>query len=501
MTYTILESELNQILKICINKYITIKKDKQFYINILELFPKTNEINISIKTKYNLIRNILKLLINDKSVEYAIQSCLSSNENFKQFSEFLEILYNEETSQVAQDKLIEMLDFRLKEKEMIKSEKQILEYSEKLKDGVAFENFEEKWKEYEKFNNDLLFNYRETRNKIYKSKETMIRIGQDVELHKRQIAQMKVECNVTRRIPTGIEFLDKSLKGGLEKELLTVIGGTSSSGKSILLLNWFEYASVEHIYRGDAKNQMKIFYYISLENPHKLTYKRLNSILYNVTIDKSEEMLLNDEGLFNIDNFVNLTKNRNVDMVIDYAGMKTLGILDIELKLERLLDIHKQSGVDAIIGGVYIDYLELLKSRKQNSIERFNYDEWTSDMKNLAIKFNCPIVTATQLNRTASSVKSAKELNAFEQGGESLYPYKNADTYVAIKLNTDEQRLYMKLDKCRDGRCGEWWEFEVDYERAKIVKDTNLLKLKPSFKDSHQLLTKNLFESTDINIF
>ena len=476
-------NELNTILKICINKNITIKRDKKFYNNILELFPKGKNVGVANQNKYNFIRALLKMCAKGNSVEHAMSSVISANPNYQTDLHDIDFLYSEECSSVIQERLLNVLDFKLKEKEMQKTNEAILNYAEKIKGGETYDSVEEMWEDHENTCNDILFNFRESRKNILESKSTIIRFGKDLDAHKRLVKQMKEECDKTKRIPTGIKFLDEAIRGGLEKATLTTFGGASGSGKSTVLVNMFHYAGLIHEYKGQAKDQHKIFYYLSVENPHKLTYERLNSIMFDVTLDKSEEMLQKEEGLFNEEYFLGLTKKRNREIVIDHGPGQSVSLLDIDVTLEHLLDEARSEGIEnPVIGAVYIDYMNRLKPRKSNSQRYRDFDDYTNDMKNIALKYNCPVVTATQLNRSASTVKTAKDLDGSGQASESSFPYQNSDTYITMKLNKDEEnrRLMMKLDKGRNCLDGLYWEFDVEYEKCKIVKDFDLLKVDDS---------------------
>jgi DNA modification methylase len=108
----------------------------------------------------------------------------------------------------------------------------------------------------------------------------------------------------------------------------------------------------------------------------------------------------------------------------------------------------------------------------------------------MAILYNIPVITATQLNRTAYRVENAKELGA-DQLGESIKKVEHSDMVMVLHKVTKngKDKVIAKIAKFRSNRSGYAIEANTDFEKYKF-HDFTLIKNEDK-KDNVQNRTGN----------
>jgi len=121
------------------------------------------------------------------------------------------------------------------------------------------------------------------------------------------------------------------------------------------------------------------------------------------------------------------------------------------------------------IAGLYVDYLDLLKTDTKYDIYRMELGHITLSLKTLAVQYNIPVITATQLGRSAYKISDPKELG-LEQISESIKKVEHAD-FVALlaKDPVDDKIVHAKIGKNRSGKGNVSMNFTVDFSRFKYI--------------------------------
>ena len=193
-------------------------------------------------------------------------------------------------------------------------------------------------------------------------------------------------------IPTGFEKFDK-LTGGLFPAELTVVFGLSGKGKSTfmkaLACNIRRQGRVV-LHCGNEENEFQMrLKYMSADSGFKY------SPLKRGTFDEEEYAGLkkfSDEARKQGDIYVFEFPQQTDATLIERAYR------DLEMKGVK---------VDVIV----VDYLDLMKPIAQAYSENDEQGKVTSDLKQLAINCNCPVITATQAG--TQSEKQEKKSNPF----------------------------------------------------------------------------------------
>ena len=250
-------------------------------------------------------------------------------------------------------------------------------------------------------------------------------------------------------IPTGWKWLDEKLGGGLmaDGRALYVFFGVTNVGKSIFLGNMAT----------NLLNQDKTVVLISLEMPEQIYAKRISSQLSKIPFS--------DLKLQTVSLKKHLTqykvKNKNAKLIIKEFPPKTVSPLHIKAYLEKLV----RSGIkpDAIV----IDYLNLISPNNAANNSYESVKEITEDIRALSYTFSCPIISATQANRSAFSTPNPD----MDMTSESMGLSHTVDAQISIWTEKEDFELgiiHMGIVKNRFGPRQCHTVLEIDYETLSL---------------------------------
>lgn len=252
------------------------------------------------------------------------------------------------------------------------------------------------------------------------------------------------------RISSGWKWLDKNLGGGFLKDgrALYVFYGSTNVGKSIFLGNMAT----------NILNQNKTVVLISLEMPEHVYAKRISACLSKIP---SNDLKLQIDPLKTKLHQYKV-KNSESKLIIKEFPTKGVTVLGIKTYIEKL--IRKGVKPDVII----LDYLNLVAPMTASS--KNSYDtikEITEYIRALTYKFECPIISATQTNRSGYK----NEMPDLETTSESMGLAHTADAQFPIW--TDEQDfelgiIHLGITKNRFGNRGIHTQLRIDYPTLSI---------------------------------
>lgn len=167
--------------------------------------------------------------------------------------------------------------------------------------------------------------------------------------------------------------------GGLQKGKIYIIGARASMGKSALAMNISEYV---------AKNNNVLF--ISLEMDKKEYAQRLMFSKAGIDVSMVNTGKISDEQIAKVKEQEEYLKSLNL-----YIETKTpCRVSDIELSIINLQSTRKSCDL------VVVDYLQLLTpASKSGKTRETEVAEMSRELKNLAVKYNVPIIVLSQLSR------------------------------------------------------------------------------------------------------
>ena len=251
-------------------------------------------------------------------------------------------------------------------------------------------------------------------------------------------------------IPSTWGWLDEKIGGGyLENgRAIYVFAGETNIGKSIFLGN-----TATNIAR-----QGKTVLLISLEMSEMVYSKRLSSDITKIplsTLHVSTDELKERALAFR--------DNHGAKLLIKEFPPNTVTCNQVRAFIERIIN----SGVE--VDAIVLDYINLVKSnRGNNSYERVKYA--TEELRALSYIFNCPIITATQLNRQGYN-ETNPELDTIS---ESIGLAATADCIMGIWQEEEDAELgVIKLGimKNRFGPNFGNTTLNIDYNTLTITDD------------------------------
>ena len=182
-------------------------------------------------------------------------------------------------------------------------------------------------------------------------------------------------------------------------------------------------------------------------------------------------------------------KNKNAKLIIKEFPPKTVTPLHLKSYLEKLA----RSGTkpDAIV----IDYLNLIAPNNTGLNSYESVKEITEDIRALSYAFSCPIISATQANRSAFSTPNPD----MDMTSESMGLSHTVDAQISIWTEKEDFELviiHMGIVKNRFGPRQCHTVLEIDYETLSL-KDpddvaSSFIVNKPSKK-------RDIIESDPVN--
>ena len=257
-------------------------------------------------------------------------------------------------------------------------------------------------------------------------------------------------------IASGWEWLDTKMDGGFLEQgrAIYVFAGETNIGKSIFLGNIAQ----------NIADQNKTVLLVSLEMSELVYAKRVTTNLTQIPIRQLHERT--DDIRDAVKQYK--SKNSKSRVIVKEFPPSTITCRHLKGYIKKLTD--KGIKLDAIV----VDYVNLLKSDTgTNSYERIKYA--TEELRALSYVFECPVITATQLNRSGYS-----EVNpGLDTVGESYGLAATADAIFSIwREEEDIEMGIIKLGVMKN-RFGENYgsvAMEIDYDTLSLKQASEQLQ-------------------------
>lgn len=281
---------------------------------------------------------------------------------------------------------------------------------------------------------------------------------------------------VYRPIPTGWKFFDSKTEGGLFPKTLVVFAGQVNIGKSIVLGN-----IATNMVLAD-KNVLLI----SLEMSEHIYAKRISTQL--TQIPHSDLKLFPNELKEQIEH---IKKKISGNLIIKEYPPKTITVRQIDSYINKLR--HKGFIPDVVV----VDYINLLLPTTKNLNTYSEVKELSEQLRALSVKYNLPVVSATQLNRDGFHTSSP----GMEKIAESIGLAATADVICSLWQDDEDRELgviNMGMQKNRFGPNFGHAAFKCNYDTLTLKEtDPDYFAPDPSTKDEVRTISAAL--TTDEN--
>jgi len=254
-------------------------------------------------------------------------------------------------------------------------------------------------------------------------------------------------------IRTGWKWLDNKLGGGFLENgrSLYVFVGETNVGKSVFLGNVATNIALQ------GKNVLLI----SLEMSEMMYARRLSSNITSIPLSH-----LKDESATLKHQMNQIADSKKPKIIIKEFPPSTLTPLQLKGYIKKL--IQKGIKIDCIV----LDYLNLLHGPiGNNSYERVLYS--AQQVRAISYDLNCPIITASQLNRSGYNVDNP----GLETISESIGLATTSDAIIAIWQKDEDKELgiiNIGMTKNRFGPNFGSIALKIDYNTLTITEDDTI---------------------------
>lgn len=249
-----------------------------------------------------------------------------------------------------------------------------------------------------------------------------------------------------------IDLINKITKGGLTKKTLNVLAAASGVGKSLFMC---------HMAAANFREGRNVLY-VSMEMSEERISERVDANLMNVTMDELE-IMPRDVYLKKIARVKEKYAGRLIvqEYPTSSAGAAHFRHLLNELRMKK----------NFIPDVVYIDYLNICASTRMKmggSVNSYTYvKSIAEELRALAVEFNVPIVSATQLNRDGYNNSDVDLTNT----SESMGLVHTVDLMLGL-ISTEEledmNQIMIKQLKNRYNDLSQHRKFVVGLDRSKM---------------------------------
>jgi replicative DNA helicase len=468
----ITESFLNSCFKLILNKNSIIRQTKALYRDIIEVLSfiekrEKIEIPIPIQTKLDCLKKICLLLLEEKTLDSVIDS-ITFSEKFSQHRDFLDEKINEQLKDSDFHDIVKQIRLRKKINVLFENYDELRTIVDSIRDG-SFESIDDLIEDYEITIKTLYSNLMESNRAV------TIEASASLDLMKDDFTAVKEmilkKYDMSNKTPTGFDLIDSEiLFGGYEPSRLYIWGGGSGAGKSTMLNNTIinsitsaKRVTVDSPIKVPEQGEIqRVYIYITLENTIEEALMRTYQPLFDVTIPQMLQRI--KSGVDIKSEIMSRLKENSATIIMKYFPAASVSTVDLMGVLD---DAIQEYGKDTI-AGLYIDYLDLLKTDTRYDIYRLELGHITLALKTLAVHYNIPVITGTQLGRSAYRIHQSSDLGV-DQISESIKKVEHAD-FVALlaKDPVDDTLVHGKIGKNRAGKGNISIDFKVDFSRFKF---------------------------------
>ena len=467
----ITESFLNSCFLLMLNKNTTIKRSKGLYRDVREVITFTDkkdmvDVPISVKNKLDLLKIVTEMLIdNNKTIENIYDSVVFS-EKFKQHKDFLDSMINDEVNSITFQSTLEQVRLRKKIGALFKNYDELDKVLTSIKDG-SFDSIDNLVEDYEATIKSLYSNMMESNRALTIQAAASLDLVNDDYTH--VVSMIKQKYDKSNSTPSGFTMFDRDiLNGGYEPSRLYVYGGGSGAGKSTILNNTIYKSAMMQLPTNTRfpsdRDVNRVYVYVTLENTIEESLMRTYMPMYEKT---TVQMLQEIGGDMPVDIRAKIAEKLQpvgATIVMKYFPAMSVSPVDLMGVLDEVADVY---GKDAI-AGLYVDYIDLLKTDTRYDMYRLELGHITLSLKTLAVQYNIPVITASQLGRSAYRVTDSNELGV-DQMSESIKKVEHADFVMLLaKDPVTDGLVHGKVGKNRAGKANVAIDFNVDFERFKF---------------------------------
>lgn len=233
---------------------------------------------------------------------------------------------------------------------------------------------------------------------------------------------------VEERLPCDLEFLNKVMKGGPPRKTLNVVLGGVGAGKSLFLCH------LAASYLSQGKNVL----YITMELAEKEVAKRIDANLFNISLDDLMEL---PKQVYK-EKASKLKSKTDGKLIIKEYPTASASVTHFRALLNES-KLKKNFIPDVIM----VDYLNICSSarmKQDSGVNSYTFVKAIAEeIRGLAVEYNVPIWSATQLTRSGYSSSDP----GMEDTSESFGLPATADFFMAMIVTEQLEQLKQMMCK------------------------------------------------------
>jgi replicative DNA helicase len=259
---------------------------------------------------------------------------------------------------------------------------------------------------------------------------------------------------VEERIPFDLDYFNKVTKNGIPKKTLNIVMAGVGVGKSLTLCH----------FASSYINQGKNVLYISMELAEEEVAKRIDANVLNVSMD---DLMVLPRDIYN-KKIENLKQKTNGKLIVKEYPTASASTVHFRSLLNEL-NLKKGFVPDVIM----VDYLNICASARikpGNGVNSYTYIKAIAEeLRGLAVEYNVPIWSATQLTRGGYGSSDPDLTDTSESFGLPA----TADFFVALIVTEQLEQLNQIMVKQLKNRYAD----PSRYKRDVIGVDKTRMKL------------------------
>lgn len=243
-------------------------------------------------------------------------------------------------------------------------------------------------------------------------------------------------------LQTGIPACDKALGGGFVKKNLHLIGAAPGGGKS---------KTMAFLTKQALLNFKKVIF-ITLELSEVETQANIHCAITGLNMYQ----MLDPENRKEFDHKLAMFKsNFNPQCVVKFYKPGAITADTIHNFIQKVIQ-HKEEtlGIKWKPDVIFVDYLDkLLPTQKVKGNIYEDVGGVATDLKNLAITFDCPVISGSQLGRYTWSIKGDQVVNmdAIAESAQKIHLAHSLTTLNANPAEKEQGKVRLYLAKSRSG--------------------------------------------------
>ena len=236
-------------------------------------------------------------------------------------------------------------------------------------------------------------------------------------------------------IISGMQMLNDILSPGYRGGKLYTYAALPANFKSGLLLktalDCIKYNGKS--YRGKKDSHKKAVVYFTMENTTPETFERT----FNMTVNRESVTSFTSNHIVSELRKANIIGNEDMELIVVYKPNRSISTEDIRYFIEEL----DESNVEVAM--LCFDYIKRIRPNEKAANEKEELKNVTNELRQIAIDFDIPVVTAAQLNRQAATIlnnvarsgkaDALKEIDS-SQIGSAWEIVENSDVVILINM-------------------------------------------------------------------